>query len=1032
MADNNLARNRNDRPDFFADDDPLAELARIVGYDERLVPKLPAADRREPAFNLEDELLQEFERYEAPRPHHSLVAPADHAAPVVSAPSLDDAVVAPDEQVYAAVDSPADDAPSDVVVPYDEPSVEVASASSLEPSFGVDHAFDDTPSFELEAGEEEAPLPAVELGTQHLDAQMEPAAFEGSVEPSEEPSVAIDPQDETVSTHADPSVEMVPEASRAEPSFDLSDEVELSIGATETLDARAQDERMRMGRKPIYTPGFRMPLANFNAQSERPRTAVPNSAFGSRTEPSMDLSPPFEQGTAVVEPETSSEAVLVEAPQEPVVSHVPETFVAAAEPSFADQVDVVAVDDGYSVSEVAGDDDGAFALSGDDRRHSAPVISEPRWDMPFDLRDDGFSARVPLPASRPADVAAQTAHVDPMHDDDFELALDDLELDLTEMFSDEELQVFDEPTPAAPAAPVAMAAPAPVEPQRFTATWSPVARVVPAAAAPVSTVYAAAAAAPIPPVAVAQPVEPIAQVPDAGPALDAASSLAFDPSLISENVEQPEPVFDLNVPDLQVEEHEPAPVFRNDYDYDIDAELASLLQPMAAEASEASDPVEVTPAEQPQRSAAPASYLDLDDFERALEEDFRRSLTTPLPPQAGMEEVSARTRLPIPEIARRPMSAYAVPLAIAGVVIAGSSIAYALFGGDGGSVASNGEPMVIAADTTPVKVLPANPGGKTVPNQDKAVYDRVAGEVPAAPMQEALISSSEEPVDVVQKTLMTDQLPLEGEGNAEFADATADSPYREDRLMPDLQQAELPADTSQSVAVMPRRVKTMIVRPDGTLVEQEVAAPAEPTVPSALPVETQKVAAASVRSVETASVPDASISANAAAVDQAPASGIVPVSAEVSSDLTAAAATAGIPLEAPVADQPSIAAPVPMARPARQPANVVAAVSNQGTVSAAPAAPAAAPQTQVASVAPGGYVIQIASLPSAADAERSYNNLSSKFASVIGGRGVDIRAAEIAGKGTFYRVRIPAGSKEDAVRLCESYRAAGGSCLVAK
>ena len=80
----------------------------------------------------------------------------------------------------------------------------------------------------------------------------------------------------------------------------------------------------------------------------------------------------------------------------------------------------------------------------------------------------------------------------------------------------------------------------------------------------------------------------------------------------------------------------------------------------------------------------------------------------------------------------------------------------------------------------------------------------------------------------------------------------------------------------------------------------------------------------------------------------------------------------------------------------------------------------------------GGYLIQIASLPTQADAQKSYQNLSAKFGSVIGGRGVDIKAAEIAGKGTFYRVRIPAGSKSDAVALCERYRAAGGSCLVAR
>jgi cell division septation protein DedD len=129
-------------------------------------------------------------------------------------------------------------------------------------------------------------------------------------------------------------------------------------------------------------------------------------------------------------------------------------------------------------------------------------------------------------------------------------------------------------------------------------------------------------------------------------------------------------------------------------------------------------------------------------------------------------------------------------------------------------------------------------------------------------------------------------------------------------------------------------------------------------------------------------------------------------------------------------------------RPSQQPVNVVAAVTDQGNVrpaaQAAPAATAASPApaasagTQVASLGNGGYVIQIASLPSQPDAQKSYQNLSSKFGSVIGGRGVDIKAAEVAGKGTFYRVRIPAGSKADAVALCERYRSAGGTCLVAK
>ena len=50
----------------------------------------------------------------------------------------------------------------------------------------------------------------------------------------------------------------------------------------------------------------------------------------------------------------------------------------------------------------------------------------------------------------------------------------------------------------------------------------------------------------------------------------------------------------------------------------------------------------------------------------------------------------------------------------------------------------------------------------------------------------------------------------------------------------------------------------------------------------------------------------------------------------------------------------------------------------------------------------------------------------------MGGKGVTIVKAEISGKGTFYRVRVPAGSRSDAQALCEKYKAAGGNCFVSK
>ena len=47
-------------------------------------------------------------------------------------------------------------------------------------------------------------------------------------------------------------------------------------------------------------------------------------------------------------------------------------------------------------------------------------------------------------------------------------------------------------------------------------------------------------------------------------------------------------------------------------------------------------------------------------------------------------------------------------------------------------------------------------------------------------------------------------------------------------------------------------------------------------------------------------------------------------------------------------------------------------------------------------------------------------DLSRRYGSVLDGREVNIVKAEIAGKGTFWRVRVPAGSRNDAISLCET------------
>jgi len=115
-----------------------------------------------------------------------------------------------------------------------------------------------------------------------------------------------------------------------------------------------------------------------------------------------------------------------------------------------------------------------------------------------------------------------------------------------------------------------------------------------------------------------------------------------------------------------------------------------------------------------------------------------------------------------------------------------------------------------------------------------------------------------------------------------------------------------------------------------------------------------------------------------------------------------------------------------------RPAQPAAPAPAEAAAEVAAASPAAAAPAPAAAAPAGSFGIQIASLPSEADAQKSYRNLSSKFGNILGGKPWEIRQADIPGKGTFYRVRVGAGSKDEAVALCEQYRAAGGSCLVSR
>lgn len=79
-----------------------------------------------------------------------------------------------------------------------------------------------------------------------------------------------------------------------------------------------------------------------------------------------------------------------------------------------------------------------------------------------------------------------------------------------------------------------------------------------------------------------------------------------------------------------------------------------------------------------------------------------------------------------------------------------------------------------------------------------------------------------------------------------------------------------------------------------------------------------------------------------------------------------------------------------------------------------------------------GYYVQLASQPTHELARDSLKTMKSKFGFLIGTRPLNIQAAFIPGKGTYYRVRIQTQDRNEAIILCETIKSSGGSCFITR
>ncbi|WP_349434183.1 SPOR domain-containing protein [Pararhizobium sp. A13] len=1003
MADKQLARSGTAEFDALSDDDPLAELARIVGYDNRpAVQQLQELERHreavrlEPVLDLEDELLREFDVYDAPQGGSSMHAP--------------EPVSAEDHVAFAPLPEESDFAPAAFV----EPEFVAYEAEEILPEVSADVT---ALAVEIAPPAAEEPIPA------------EPAAEVVSVD--EEPVVDFwSPQSEPVSAEVENVWSVDSDSDPAFDGADLERELELSIGydeyaavapTIETASAQTQHFEPELG-------------ALAGAKAEEPVEEVaPSPAFDEPValDPVGDVHTGADQALVVPEPTSEKQYDLPERQPEPAPPLKSGDIVISA--ADAHGIDALLTDiERFPVPAKAAV---KLATSADAARKinypftptfsratpvasNGGVLSQKAFATPLPAASVPVAAAVTETAYQPAETPVEPAVTEAAPalkapvDQEPDFDLDSFELDLSGIDLDIDPSEFEIAAREAAFAPAAAIAEEPVS----------------------------IAAAPVAPVdEVPQDDEPAREEPE--------SILPFDPSMIAETEENLTAIADLNVPQLPAVEQERPVVHQPDYDLDIDAEMAQLFGTPSRGGAGANRGADdelgfgSVPHSIPQtRTAAAGAPVedDFDEFEKAMEEDFRLSLSQRQEADPSSDRLAvgsgytANSDFDEEGSGSGKRRLILLAAAVTGLAIFGGVGVYAFIGGNG-SVLSGGEPKIILADKSPVKIVPVEKGGKTVPNQDKAVYDRVAGAQDSTPEQGTLVSSTEEPVDVVQRTLTPENLPLEGAGEELPGVAPVDEDGSE-RLLPDGQTAENAAAEDSSPAVSPRKVRTMIVKPDGTLVareepvtqpESEIAANETPASQGDPQIKMVKTTAVTPQ-VETGSTPKSLPAADQAAADQAAAP-------EQKSALAEAADTT-VEETAPVRSVKTTAVantnPVPQTRPVEEQAKVVDTFKAEPTQQAQPAVEAKPVET--ASVAPGTYVIQIASLPSEAEAQKSYKTLSGKFGSVIGGKGVDIKKAEIAGKGTYFRVRIPAGSKQEANALCARYKSAGGSCLVTK
>jgi hypothetical protein len=266
------------------------------------------------------------------------------------------------------------------------------------------------------------------------------------------------------------------------------------------------------------------------------------------------------------------------------------------------------------------------------------------------------------------------------------------------------------------------------------------------------------------------------------------------------------------------------------------------------------------------------------------------------------------------------------------------------------------EAPVISALTTPTKIQP-----ETLDASDGATSASVLDRARTNDAQTQVINREEQPVDLAQAPLRPK------------------------------------AQTNSNGFPEPKKVRTVSVRPDGTIIDD----PSAQTLPPPTPLR----------------------SSNAASSNP-----VNPAANKIGGAGTAPATPAN-DAKAATPKTPQRTATPPAAGDAK-PKSIAQVLADSPPTQATTSSTASAPKSAPAPAVSGSFAVQFSSSPSEAEASASLARVKERFAGVLGAYRLTLAKGDANGHQVF-RVRVNGLDRPKAVEICENIRAAGGTCFVA-